>query len=52
MPNLLVLTGAGISAESGISTFRDHDGLWERHRFEDLATPEVFARDQIGRAHV
>jgi NAD-dependent deacetylase len=47
MPNLLVLTGAGISAESGISTFRDHDGLWERHRFEDLATPEAFRRDPV-----
>lgn len=45
MPNLLVLTGAGISAESGVSTFRDNDGLWERHRFEDLATPEAFGRD-------
>jgi NAD-dependent deacetylase len=45
MANLLVLTGAGISAESGISTFRDHDGLWEKHRFEALATPEAFARD-------
>jgi NAD-dependent deacetylase len=47
MPSLLVLTGAGISAESGISTFRDNDGLWERHRFEDLATPEAFARDPV-----
>ncbi len=47
MPNLLVLTGAGISAESGISTFRDNDGLWERHRFEDLATPEAFRRDSV-----
>jgi NAD-dependent deacetylase len=47
MPNILVLTGAGISAESGISTFRDHDGLWERHRFEDLATPEAFRRDPV-----
>jgi NAD-dependent deacetylase len=47
MPNLLVLTGAGISAESGISTFRDNDGLWERHRLEDLATPEAFRRDPV-----
>jgi len=47
MPNLLVLTGAGISAESGISTFRDHDGLWEKHRFEDLATQEAFRRDPV-----
>lgn len=43
--NLVILTGAGISAESGISTFRDAGGLWERHRFEDLASPEGFARD-------
>jgi len=42
---MLILTGAGISAESGISTFRDNDGLWERHRFEDLATPEAFRRN-------
>lgn len=39
---IVVLTGAGISAESGISTFRDNNGLWENHRFEDLATPEAF----------
>ncbi|MFV0385549.1 NAD-dependent deacylase [Paracoccus sp. (in: a-proteobacteria)] len=42
---ILVLTGAGISAESGLSTFRAADGLWERHRVEDVATPEAFARD-------
>ena len=40
---LVVLTGAGMSAESGISTFRDSDGLWEKHRVEDVATPEGFA---------
>lgn len=40
-----VLTGAGISAESGIPTFRDAGGLWEGHRVEDVATPEGFARD-------
>ena len=40
--NLVVLTGAGISAESGVKTFRDHDGLWENHRMEDVATPEAF----------
>lgn len=40
-----MLTGAGISAESGISTFRAADGLWERHRIEDVATPEGFARN-------
>lgn len=39
---LVVLTGAGISAESGVKTFRDHDGLWENHRIEDVATPEAF----------
>ncbi|HEX9082682.1 MAG TPA: NAD-dependent deacylase, partial [Holophagaceae bacterium] len=42
---LVVLTGAGISAESGLRTFRDADGLWERHRVEDVATPEAFARN-------
>ncbi len=41
----VILTGAGISAESGISTFRDSDGLWERYRVEDVATPEAFARN-------
>ncbi len=41
----MVLTGAGLSAESGIPTFRDGGGLWERHRVEDVATPEAFARD-------
>lgn len=40
-----VLTGAGISAESGIPTFRSNGGYWRQHRFEDLATPEAFARD-------
>lgn len=43
--NIVVLTGAGISAESGIKTFRSSDGLWEEHRVEDVATPEGFARD-------
>lgn len=43
--NLVVLTGAGMSAESGISTFRDSDGLWEKHRIEDVATPEGFVRN-------
>lgn len=42
---VLVLTGAGISAESGISTFRDSGGLWENHRVEDVATPEAFLRN-------
>jgi NAD-dependent deacetylase len=43
--NIVILTGAGISAESGIGTFRDKGGLWEKHRVEDVATPEGFARD-------
>lgn len=42
---IVVLTGAGISAESGIGTFRAAGGLWEQHRVEDVATPEGFARD-------
>lgn len=42
---LVVLTGAGISAESGVPTFRGSDGLWRSFRAEDLATPEAFARD-------
>ncbi len=43
--NIVILTGAGISAESGIDTFRSAGGLWEKHRIEDVATPEAFARD-------
>jgi NAD-dependent deacetylase len=43
--NLAVLTGAGISAESGLKTFRDNNGLWEQHRVEDVATPRAFAKD-------
>lgn len=43
--HLVVLTGAGISAESGIQTFRDADGLWENYRVEDVATPGAFAKD-------
>lgn len=42
---LIVLTGAGISAESGISTFRDAGGLWEQHRIEDVATPEAWQKN-------
>jgi NAD-dependent deacetylase len=42
---IVILTGAGISAESGIDTFRDAGGLWEQHRVEDVATPEGFARN-------
>lgn len=45
MQNIVILTGAGISQESGIRTFRASDGLWEEHRIEDVATPEAFARD-------
>ena len=45
--NIVVLTGAGISAESGLKTFRGADGLWEGHRVEDVATPEAFARDPV-----
>lgn len=45
MKKLVVLSGAGMSAESGISTFRDSDGLWEQYRVEDVATPEGFAAD-------
>jgi NAD-dependent deacetylase len=43
--NVFVLTGAGISAESGVRTFRDADGLWEEHHIEDVATPAGFQRD-------
>ena len=42
---IFVLTGAGISQESGIKTFRDQDGLWNNHRVEDVATPEAFYRN-------
>jgi len=44
-PSIVVLTGAGISAESGITTFRDSNGLWCDHRIEDVATPEGFAKN-------
>jgi NAD-dependent deacetylase len=45
MKHLVVLTGAGMSAESGINTFRDSNGLWEQHRIEDVATPEAWANN-------
>lgn len=45
MKHIVVLTGAGMSAESGIATFRDSNGLWENHRVEDVATPEGFRKD-------
>jgi len=43
--HIVILTGAGISAESGLGTFRDEGGLWAQHKIEDVATPEGFARD-------
>ena len=45
---IVILTGAGLSAESGLSTFRDKDGIWSKVRIEDVATPEAFARDPQG----
>lgn len=43
--NIVILTGAGISAESGLGTFRDKGGLWTRYRIEDVATPDAYARN-------
>jgi NAD-dependent deacetylase len=43
--NIFILSGAGISKESGIQTFRDSDGLWNNHRIEDVASPEGFYRN-------
>ena len=43
--SIVILTGAGISKESGLSTFRDADGIWATVRIEDVATPEAFVRD-------
>ena len=48
MQKIVILTGAGVSAESGLSTFRAEGGLWAQHRIEDVATPEAFARDPQG----
>lgn len=45
MKKIVVLSGAGISAESGLKTFRDSNGLWENHRVEDVATPQGWAKD-------
>ncbi len=45
MDKIVILTGAGLSAESGLGTFRDVGGLWAQHRIEDVATPEGFARN-------
>jgi NAD-dependent deacetylase len=44
---IVILTGAGISKESGLDTFRDADGIWSKVRLEDVATPEAFARDPV-----
>lgn len=46
MTKIVVFTGAGVSAESGISTFRDSDGLWARYRIEDVCTPEALERNR------
>jgi NAD-dependent protein deacetylase/lipoamidase len=45
--NIVVLTGAGLSAESGIATFRDKDGIWSRFDIEDVATPDAFRRNPV-----
>jgi NAD-dependent deacetylase len=45
MKNLVIFSGAGISAESGLKTFRDTDGLWENHNIEDVATPEAWDKN-------
>lgn len=45
MTKIVIFSGAGMSAESGINTFRDSDGLWEKHRIEDVATPQAWSRD-------
>lgn len=50
-PCLVVFSGAGVSAESGLRTFRDSDGLWENYRIEDVATPEAWARDPANVLH-
>ncbi len=46
MKQLVIFSGAGISAESGINTFRGEDGLWENHRLEDVATPLAWIKDK------
>ena len=45
MKNIVVFTGAGVSAESGLGTFRDSDGLWEKYRIEDVCTHEAWLRN-------
>lgn len=47
MKNLVVFTGAGVSADSGLATFRDADGLWAEYRIEDVCTPEALVRDRV-----
>jgi NAD-dependent deacetylase len=47
MTRIVILTGAGVSAESGLGTFRDTDGLWTKYDLEDVATPQGFARDPV-----
>ena len=49
--NVVVFSGAGVSAESGLRTFRDSDGLWEQYRIEEVATPEVWQRDPLKVLH-
>ena len=44
MPKIVIFSGAGMSAESGINTFRDHDGLWGNHKIEEVATPEAWQK--------
>ena len=48
---IVVFSGAGVSAESGLRTFRDSDGLWEQYRIEDVATPQAWQRDPAGVLH-
>ena len=50
-PTIAVLTGAGISAESGLATFRDSNGLWANHRIEDVCTPEAWERNPQRQRH-
>lgn len=47
LKKIVILTGAGISAESGISTFRDSGGLWEKYKIEEVATPEAYAKNPL-----
>ena len=45
MKNIVVFSGAGISAESGLGTFRDSGGLWDKYKIEDVATPQAFKKN-------